>query len=149
MDLSDVQKRKEAFEQLGKEFSKACIISEGLLIYLTAEQVGALAQDLAAVPSFQHWIVDIASPGLLQMIQRGFGKVLAQAGAPLQFAPPEGLEFFTRYRWKPRAVYSMLKEAAKARRLPWFLRLISFLPEPRRPGKRPWSAVCLLNKELN
>lgn len=146
MDLSDVQKRRELFERLGKQFSKACIICEGLLIYLSAEQVGALAQDLAAVPSFQHWIVDVASPGLLQMIQRGFGKVLAEAGAPLRFAPEEGPEFFKRYGWKTTVTYSMLKEAAKARRLPWLLHLISFLPEPKRPGKRPWSAVCLLGK---
>ena len=114
--------------------------------YLTADQVGALAQDLAAVSSIQHWVVDIASPGLLQMIQRGFGKVLAEAGAPLHFAPEEGPEFFIEYGWKPVVVYSMLKEAAKVKRLPWLLRLISFLPEPKRPGKRPWSAVCLLSK---
>jgi methyltransferase (TIGR00027 family) len=146
MDLSDVQQRRELFQQLGRQSSKACIICEGLLIYLTAEHVGALAQDLAAVPSFQHWIVDIASPGLLRIIQRGFGKVLTEAGSPLRFAPEEGPEFFTQHGWKPVVVYSMLKEAAKAKRLPWLLRLISFLPEPKHPGKRPWSGVCLLGK---
>ena len=38
----------------------------GAVIYLTAEQVGALARDLHAAPRFQWWVIDIASPRLLE-----------------------------------------------------------------------------------
>src|SRR6266849_6667899 len=62
LDLSDVSARRELFGQLGRKARKALIITEGLIIYLSADEVGWLAQDLAGPPSFQGWILDLASP---------------------------------------------------------------------------------------
>lgn len=39
MDLSDVPARRELFRKLAREAEKAVIVTEGLLIYLTAEKV--------------------------------------------------------------------------------------------------------------
>ena len=63
------------------------ILSEGLLIYLTAEEVGSLAEDLARPISFQRWVLDLASPGLLRIIQRQLQQPLEKADAPLKFGP--------------------------------------------------------------
>jgi methyltransferase (TIGR00027 family) len=144
LDLSDVEGRREVFRQLGEHCAQACVLTEGLLIYLHPDHVGLLARDLAEQHTFRHWITDLASPGLMKMLNKTIGKVLAEAGAPFCFAPAEGPEFFSNYFWKPLAVRSMLKEAAKVKRLPWLLHLLSYLPERKRPGKRPWSGVCLL-----
>src|ERR1700686_1815142 len=70
LDLSDVRGRRELFERLGQSAKRALIITEGLVIYLTADAVGELAEDLAAPTSFASWIVDIASPGLLRMLKK-------------------------------------------------------------------------------
>src|SRR5437899_10005029 len=51
-------------------------------------------------PSFQRWILDLASPGLLRMLQKNMGRQLSQGGASLKFGPKEGPEFFTPYGWK-------------------------------------------------
>jgi methyltransferase (TIGR00027 family) len=148
LDLANVSGRHELFERLGRSASKALIITEGILIYLTAEEVGALAQDLATPASFQRWIIDIASPGLLKMLMRQMGSPLTQAGAPLRFAPEEGPPFYVPFGWKPTDVRSLLKTAARLKRLPLWLRLMALLPESKgRQGARPWSAVCLLEKE--
>jgi hypothetical protein len=41
----------------------------------------------------------------------------------------------------------MLKTAARLRRLSLFMRLLAFLPESQgQQGRRPWSAVCLMEK---
>ena len=146
LDLSNVDARRELFLQLGSRARKALIITEGLIIYLTADEVSALAQDLAASPSFHSWILDIASPGLLRMLQKKMAAQLNQA-APFKFAPVEGPDFFLRHGWKPVDVRSLLKNAARLKRLSFFLRLIALLPESESSRRnRPWSGICLFSR---
>lgn len=123
------------------------VMSEGLIIYLSTEEVVALAKDLAAQQSFQHWVTDLASPGLLKMIMKQIGSQLSRANAPMKFAPPEGPEFFETCGWHASDVRSMLKTAAQLQRVGWLFRLLSRLPESNgKQGSRPWSAVCLLER---
>ncbi|MGB0036318.1 MAG: SAM-dependent methyltransferase [Candidatus Acidiferrales bacterium] len=148
LDLSDVAARRELFARLGGESKKALILAEGLLIYLTADEVGSLARDLAGPASFQRWILEVVSPGLLRMLQKQLGKALNQAGAPLKFGPKEGPGFFIPYGWKAVAVRSPLKAAAKLKRLTFWLKLISMLPDSTgKQGSRPWSGICLVEKQ--
>jgi methyltransferase (TIGR00027 family) len=146
LDLSNLDARRALFAQLGSQARKALVITEGLIIYLASDDVATLAQDLAAPPSFHSWILDIASPGLLRMLKKRMAAQLKQA-APLKFAPDEGPGFFLRYGWKPADVRSLLKNAARLKRLPFFLRLIALLPESESSRRnRPWSGICLLSK---
>ena len=148
LDLRDVAARRAAFERIAGTAKKVLVIAEGLIVYLDAGEVRSLADDLARVPVFQRWVLDIGSPGLLRMMQRAVGRRLDAAGAPFKFAPAEGPAFFVPHGWRPTDVRSMLKTAAKLRRLPWFLRLMALLPESKGPpGSRPWAGVCLLHKE--
>jgi len=147
LDLSDGDRRRELFGRLGAESTDALVITEGLLIYLTATEVASLAEDLARPASFRHWTLDIASPGLLRLLQREVGAELDRAAAPLKFGPPEGPGFFVPYGWRPIDVQSPLKAAASAGRLSPFLRLMALLPQSSgRQGSRPWSGICLLEQ---
>jgi methyltransferase (TIGR00027 family) len=147
LDLANVEARREVFAQLGQRAKRALIVSEGLIIYLTAEQVGSLAEDLAKPPSFQRWVLDLASPGLLQLLQKNLNPHLAAANAPLQFGPEEGPPFFEKFGWKPLDVRSLIKSAAKLGRLTLWMRFLSLFPESHgKQGKRPWSAVCLMER---
>src|SRR5438067_11739580 len=112
LDLSDVSGRRALFDRLSGRATKALIITEGLVIYLTAEAAGALAEDLARARAFERWLLDIASPGLLRMLQRKTHAQFGQAVASLKFAPKDGPQFFARYGWDPVDVRSMLKTAA-------------------------------------
>jgi methyltransferase (TIGR00027 family) len=146
LDVSNLQARRALFTQLGNQTKKALVITEGLIIYLAPGEVTTLAQDLAAPPSFRSWVLDIASPGLLRMLTKRMTAQLEQA-APLKFAPDDGPDFFLRYGWKPADVRSLLKNAARLKRLPFFLRLIALLPESESSRRnRPWSGICLLSK---
>lgn len=148
VDISDVSARRAVFAELGGRARKALVLTEGLLIYLRAEQVAELARDLAAIPSFQYWITDIASPGLLRMMQRTVGRTLSEAGAPFQFGPAEGPGFFAPHGWDAEDVQSLLKTAARFKRPPLALRMLSHLPEPKGTQRnRPWSGVCLLRRK--
>ena len=87
VDLTDPARRRALFAQIGVGARQVLVVSEGLLIYLTGEQVGALASDLAAQASFGWWLIDLASPGLLRMMARTWGRAVAD-NAPFRFAPP-------------------------------------------------------------
>lgn len=147
LDLSDENARRELFSSLGHRANRVLIVTEGLLIYLTAEEVAGLARDLAAPATFHTWIIDLGSPALLKMLTRKMGGPLEQAGSPLKFAPEEGPEFFARYGWKTEEMDSTIHTAGKLHRLPFFLRLIGKISSPHFTPKRPWSAVCLLTKQ--
>jgi len=147
LDLADEAARRTLFSRLGTEATRALIVTEGLLIYLDPEAVATLAHDLAAVPAFRTWIIDLASPALVKMMIARGGDLTAAAGAPFKFAPPDGPDFFARLGWKPVTVSSLLKTAGHFNRLPFFLKVISLLPEPRKPSpNRPWSAVIRLER---
>jgi methyltransferase (TIGR00027 family) len=146
-DLANADARRELFSRLGQEAKRALIVSEGLLVYLTNEEVAALASDLAAPATFQHWIIDLASPALLKMMKRKMGAPLDQAGIPLKFAPESGPDFFSRCGWTPEEVRSVMHGAAKINRLSLFLRLIAAIFPPRFQAKRPWSGICLLRRQ--
>ena len=148
LDLSDVRARRDFFSELGRRTNRALVVSEGLLVYLDDKEVMSLGQDLAVARSFQHWVIDLASPALLKMLAKKMGAPLDQAGAPLKFAPREGPQFFARSGWKPVEIHSVMHAAAKLNRLSFFLRLIAKISSPAFQAKRPWSAVCLLEIEL-
>lgn len=144
MDLSNEDGRRGLFADLGRRAQRIAVISEGLVVYLMTDAVAALARDLAARPAFQHWVLDLASPGLIEMMKHAAGNAMNEAGAPFLFAPPEGPPFFAAHGWQPVEVRSLLKTAAKLGRLPLALRVVAMLPESNgAQGSRPWSAVCL------
>ena len=147
LDLSDVSGRRALFARVGQQGRKILVVAEGLLIYFTPADVGVFARDLAGVPSFQRWIIDLVSPGLLRMMQKEAAPQLAAAGAAFQFGPAEGPNFFVPYGWKPVDVRSPLKTAARFHRLRGFMRFAALLPESHgAQGGRPWSGMCLLAK---
>jgi methyltransferase (TIGR00027 family) len=145
LDLSNQEARRELFAHVNDLGSNVVVMSEGLLIYLTNDEVASLSQDLAARSRFRSWIVDLTSPGQLRLMQRTTGKQLQEAGAPFKFGPPEGQNFFKPYGWEPRDIQGMLKTAAQFNRPP--KELLSLLPEPKGlPGNYPWTGVCLLKR---
>ena len=147
LDLADAPARRELFASINRRAKKVLVITEGLLVYLTADEAGAFAEDLARQQSFQSWILDVVSPGLLKMLQREVGSELDRAGAPLKFAPAEGPEFFGRFGWRTEAAVSPFGEAARRKRLPFLLKFFALFPHPQRPkGNRPWSGVCLMKR---
>ncbi|MGB8540664.1 MAG: SAM-dependent methyltransferase [Candidatus Acidiferrales bacterium] len=145
LDLSEVAGRRSLFEQLNRRAKKITVVSEGLLIYFSADEVSSLARDLTLGDHFQSWIIDLASPGQLKLMQRSTGKQLSEANAAFKFGPPEGANFFASCGWKPTDTQGFLKTAAQLGRAPQ--ELLSLLPEPKGPlGNYPWTGVCLLKR---
>ena len=146
LDLSDVPARRELFARLARQSRKALVISEGLVVYLSSDDVALLAQDLAAQPSFRSWILDMVSPKLLATLQKRMTANLKQA-APFKFAPQEGPAFFAKFGWTVVEANSLLRVAARLHRAPFYLIPISWLPDSHgTQPQRPWGGVCLFSR---
>jgi methyltransferase (TIGR00027 family) len=147
MDLTNREQRRALFQRVGETSSHVLTLSEGILIYFEESDVAELAQDLAGPQNFQHWAIDLASPSLLRMMQGELGPQLERASSPLKFAPQEGPDFFAKYGWKPIVIESNVKAAARFKRGPLLLRLLSLFPDSKgRAGKGIWGGVLLLGR---
>jgi methyltransferase (TIGR00027 family) len=145
LDLSDERGRARLFADLDARAKNIVVASEGLLIYFSAEEVSSLAKSLAVEKHFRKWVIDLASPGQLKLMQRTTGKQLSEGGAAFKFGPVEGANFFVPHGWEPRDVQGLLKTAAALKRAP--SELLSLLPEPKGNfANYPWTGVCLLER---
>jgi len=149
-DLTDAAARSALFERLGSEARRALVVTEGLLIYLTAGQVGDLARDLHAAGGFRWWTADLASPRLLKMLERHWGTALHAGNAPFRFGPAEGTGFFAPFGWREVSFRSALEEAHRLHRemrLAWLWRLMARLsPKKQREEFRRMSGYMLLER---
>ncbi|HET9824210.1 MAG TPA: class I SAM-dependent methyltransferase, partial [Chitinophagaceae bacterium] len=145
LDLGDREARLQFFQHLSAEIRRGLIMTEGLMIYLTSEQVASLASDLSDQTNFRHWVFDLQSPALLAMAQENMGWILKGSGAKFQFAPEEGELFFSSCGWKSIESKSLLPTALKLNRLPKEFESFAEMGEPPGPPRPfPWSGVCLL-----
>jgi methyltransferase (TIGR00027 family) len=142
VDLSDAAARDAFLEKALQGAKRAFVLTEGLLVYLEESAVISLTRSLLARPEVHDWCIDLASPGVLSMMQKATSARL-DAGDRMKFAPASGVAYFEALGWEVRDVLSMFKAAAKFKRLPFPLWLFKHAPEPdpRKLGKRPWGAV--------
>jgi len=146
IDLEDATARADFLEDITGPAGRPLVITEGVLVYLDAAVVDALARELLARTTVHWWILDVASPGIVDVIRRGMAEHIANA--PLRFAPADGVAFFESRGWRARDVRSLLPEAIRLRRVPFFLPPAPLRPDvdPRRPGAHRWSGVVRLER---
>lgn len=118
LDLFNRPARQAFLADVCSESRHAVVVTEGLLIYLGAEDVAALAADLAAAAPVRSWILDLHSPALLRLLRRAIGAPFERGAAALSFAPADGPAFFTPHGWHPVELRSINETAARAQRLP-------------------------------
>jgi methyltransferase (TIGR00027 family) len=149
-DLTNDATRTELLRRLGGVAQTALVVTEGLLIYLEQHQVESLARALRAQPSIRWWIADIASPRLLEWMNRSWGKNVAAGNAPFRFAPADSAAFFASLGWRQLTFRSAMDDARRLRREMrgmWFWRLLNRVTgRVRREEFRRMSGVVLLER---
>lgn len=150
VDLADDGARRALLDRVGREAGRALVITEGLLIYLDPGAVATLARDLAAVPAIRWWLMDLASPELLQRMERNWAPVVRAGNAPFRFGPAENTGFFAPFGWREVEFRSTLEEAVRLKRAFRFAGLVLWLTrfarEPKRERQRRFSGYALLTK---
>jgi len=126
------------------------VITEGLLVYLPAAAVKELAADLHSQPTFALWLTDLASPGLLKMMAKNWGKVLAASGTPFQFGPADSPAFFAALGWKEAEYWANFEEGIRLKRtmkLWWLWRALGKLsPKAKQEEFKRFAGISLLRR---
>lgn len=150
VDLTDAVESRELFARIDVAAKTTLVIAEGLLIYLTPAQVGALARDVATISSVRWWLIDLASAQLLKIMNKHWGRAVAAGSAPFLFAPAEGTEFFRQYGWRELEFRSGIHEAHRLRRemrmAPLWRLLARLSPAAKREQFRRMSGYVLLER---
>ncbi len=121
LDLTDLHLRHQLLTEINAAHQPVLVITEGLLSYLPESQVAALAKDLQQQPYLQWWLLDLASPFLLQQSrqnpgQRLFDQYFADGQPTFLFAPVAGTKFFQPYDWQVqefRSIWSASRHLTK------------------------------------
>jgi methyltransferase (TIGR00027 family) len=144
VDLTKDDQRISTFRKLGDETNNALIITEGLIGYLTNEQAGKLATDLASITSFEYWIMDY-NQGKWRKNRGGRDVVkFLQDKAPIQFSSDNPIAFFEERGWKVKENIFILDEADRlGRKMPMFFfwHLLLKIKKVRETGNRTYGYV--------
>lgn len=150
LDLADLPARAALFTRVGAAARKVLVLTEGLLIYLPPQAVGELARDLARQPGFALWIMDLASPALLKMMAKSWGKVVAAGNAPFRFGPAENTAFFAPFGWKELEYRASFDESLRLQRTMPMARFWKFvgslMPKKKREEFARFSGIVLLGR---
>jgi len=150
VDLGDVPTRDSLFDRIDARSRRVAVVSEGLLLYLTPDDVGSLSTALAARPSFAYWLTDLNGAMAMKMMTRMWGRSMKAGKARFLFAPVEGTKFFERYGWHETEYYSNWDESARLKRGAWmywiFAPFMAIMPPARREVYRRAAGEVLLER---
>lgn len=126
VDLADDEARRRFLSSVLPGAKKVLVLTEGVIPYLTEQQVAALAADLRSQPRFACWIGEYFAPETYRYL-RSTARSRVLANAPFLFFPTDWIGFFARNGW----VKKELRHGAdvglrfgRAQPLPWFARAI-------------------------
>lgn len=138
LDLTNRSEARRVYAEIGSQAKSALIITEGVTIYLSIEEVRHLSADLREIPNFHYWIQDyrrfdktLRSPKKLQKKLKS---------APFRFQHPDPLGFFTGLGWKIRRDIKAMDEGERLGRpfpmsFPWNL-LMVIIPKEKKEEMR-------------
>ncbi len=133
-DLLNRSERHALFDDIARMTSNACIITEGVVGYLTSEQARELSLALHATSFARHWIMDYSRSKFRKSYSKKLAKVLKST--PLRFNVKEPLLFFENDGWRVEEDLHLLDVADSIGRtmpfaLPWGL-LFYIIPKTAR-----------------
>jgi methyltransferase (TIGR00027 family) len=145
VDLADPVARDAFFDEALDGATKALVLTEGLLMYLEDRDVQSLSEAISR-PEVRWWMFDFGGPGLKRLMNKKMAGLLQNA--PFIFAPDNGLAYFEALGWRVLEWEHLMTAAKRFHRLPAFMWPATWGPQPnpRRPGRRPWSATALLTR---
>ena len=135
VEARDAEVRRAIFADAATE-APVLVVTEGLLIYLTADDVAPLARDLREIVRARWWLSDLASPTLLKMMGRKWARRLEAGNTPFRFAPAEGTAHFAPFGWREIAWRSTWTESFRLGRTMRFARIMDLLGKLRSKQKQ-------------
>lgn len=114
LDLADTAARQKFLAEMNARSKNILVLTEGVLPYLSNDEVGALAEDLRAQANIHYWIADYMAPEALRFRRRLSRTHLRNAA--FKFAPGDWFEFFAQRGWRSKDMRYYVEEAIKLHR---------------------------------
>lgn len=147
LDLSKRDERISLFKSISDRFEKIVVLTEGVLPYLSEEQVSELSEDMMKFPSFNFWICEYLSPKSYSVL-RNPKQMNTLKDTPFKFFPEHWINFFERKGWRLvdiKYYVDTSEQLGRATPFPTIFKLISFfmgkkwaLPFRRMSGYIMW-----------
>lgn len=134
LDLADAQKRRAFLAGVVTDATKVLVLTEGVIPYLSPEQVSDLAQDLHSQSRFQYWITEYFDPRVYRYLKRTI-RENKMKNAPFLFYPEDWFGFFRKLNWIEKETRFMGEIAIEFKRkppMPWWAALLV----PLMPAKK-------------
>jgi methyltransferase (TIGR00027 family) len=114
LDLADTAARRQFLAEMSARSKNILVLTEGVLPYLSNEEVAALADDLRGQENIRFWIADYMAPQVQRFRRRLSRRHLRNAA--FKFAPGDWFDFFARRGWQSQMMRYYLEESIKLNR---------------------------------
>jgi methyltransferase (TIGR00027 family) len=112
LDLAERDARRQLFGRIGANSARAMALTEGVIGYLSVDEVGSLADDLRAMPSCELFLTEYFSRRLLRSYQAHQRWPLV----PVRFDPVDWEGFFIEHGWRVGEIRYLGQESQRLRR---------------------------------
>jgi methyltransferase (TIGR00027 family) len=129
VDLANSEERKAFLSSVAPHAKKALVLTEGVIPYLSPEQVTDLAKDLHASPRIAYWITEYFHRKVYRYLQQS-RKMEAMKNAPFRFYPDDWFGFFKGVGWVPKETRykgEIAREFKRMPPMPFIVRLVFFM----------------------
>jgi methyltransferase (TIGR00027 family) len=144
-DLNNTSERQGVMANAASGARRPLLISEGLLMYLPAETVHALAAE-AHQAGFHFWLMDCSSPALLSRAHGDAVEQINRVRADSHLEGPQIREVVEQHGWKALDRRLFIEEAPKLA-LERILKIIQAEGRPPEPPVNDGSGVWLSHPE--
>jgi methyltransferase (TIGR00027 family) len=146
LDLARRGPRQEMLGKVAAGSRKALVITEGVIPYLTEEQVGELADDLRAHPPLQFWVAEYFAPWVYPYLVNA-KRMKRMRNAPFRFTPADWFGFFRAHGWAAKDVRYLGEASQQLKRRPpmpwWAVFFIPFMSKAKKQGMKRSSAYVI------
>lgn len=130
INLADTEKRQTFLKNVVPHAKKVLILTEGVIPYLSPEQVSALGTELHSEKRFAYWVTEFFHPRVYPHLKKALGQRLKNA--PFLFFPEDWMGFFQKIGWTEKEIHFLGEIAAEFKRKPpmpkWVELIFPFFP---------------------
>lgn len=148
VDLADAAARQGFLNQIAPQGKKILILTEGVVTYLTEENVSELSADLREHENIRYWILEFFDPRIYKILKNRRRSAKMQ-NALFQFYPADWLGFFEQRGWQLEGLQFATEVATEFKRripMPWYFRLMRYFASQKMREKAQRLAGYMLLK---
>jgi methyltransferase (TIGR00027 family) len=151
LDLANTEQQKEFFISAVPDAKKVLILTEGVIPYLSPDQVSVLAQNLLAQERFTYWITEYFHPQVYRYLKDTAHRAKMK-NAPFKFFPDEWYAFFAKFGWmekETRYIGEIATEFKRKMPMPKIAELTMWLlPKKVKEHARRMSGFVIFKRQI-